>query len=96
MTFSTKTYSILRALSKVSHDIVVLFSNAGIFQTFFASAVGEKIIENKNVRKWSMVRNFMIVSFVKDFFDFVHSGCRQGPIFPDKSFGQNGGLSVCF
>ena len=43
-----------------------------------------------NIGKWSLVKNIMLVCLVKNFFDFGHSGCRQGPISAKKRFAQNG------
>ena len=48
----------------------------------------DRFIENMNIGKWSLVKNFMLVRKVKTNFDFGHSGCPQGPIRTKKRFGQ--------
>ena len=71
-------------------------TNLGIFRTFFSTVVEDRFIENMNVGKWSMIRNVMIVRFVKKDFDICLSGCRQGPICPKKGLDSNRGLPNFF
>ena len=71
-------------------------ANLGIFELFFVIAVEDRFDQNTNIRKLSLLKNFMIVRLVKTIFDFGHSGCRQGPISAKKRFGQNEGLPEFF
>ena len=70
-------------------------ANLGIFRLFFIIAVEDRFDQNINIRKWLLVKNFMLVPLVKKV-DFCHSGCHQGTICAKKHFGQKGGLPDFF
>ena len=59
-------------------------------ELFFVIALEDRFNENINIGKC------LLVHLAKKFFDFGHSGCRQGPISAKKRFAQNGGLPEYF